>query len=66
MTITAERADRLVEPTVLGAMRRHWLLVCLVVFACVDLALAYGVIKQEEYVATATVSAPRPAGSALQ
>lgn len=66
MTTIAERADRLGEPTVLGAMRRHWLLVCLVVFACVDLALAYGVLKQDEYLATTTVSAPRPADSALQ
>lgn len=66
MTITAERADRLVEPTVLGAMRRHWLLVSLVVVVCVDLALAYGFLKQDEFRATATISAPRPAGSALQ
>jgi Mrp family chromosome partitioning ATPase len=54
------------EPTVLGAMRRHWLLVSLIVVACVDLALAYGALKQDEFRATATVSAPRPAGSALQ
>ena len=47
-------------------MRRHWLLVSLIVVACVDLALAYGALKEDEYRATATVSAPRPAGSALQ
>ncbi|WP_107771350.1 hypothetical protein [Nocardioides sediminis] len=66
MTTNAGRADRLVEPTVLGAMRRHWLLLGVIVFACVDLALAYGVLKQDEFRATATISAPRPAGSALQ
>ena len=36
-----------------------------IVVACVDLALAYGALKEDEYQATATVSAPRPAGSAL-
>lgn len=66
MTSTAGETRRLVEPTVLGAMRRHWLLVSLIVVACVDLALAYGTLQEDEYRASATVSAPRPAGSALQ
>jgi hypothetical protein len=66
MTSPADGQRRLVEPTVLGAMRRHWLLVSLVVVVCVDLALAYGFYKQDEFRATATISAPRPAGSALQ
>ena len=63
---TTDDPRRLVDPAVLGAMRRHWLLVSLVVVACVDLALAFGALKPDEYRATATVSAPRPAGSVLQ
>jgi hypothetical protein len=61
---TAE--PQLLEHTVFGAMRRHWLLVSLVVVACVCLALAYGALTRDEYRASATVSAPRPASSALQ
>ncbi len=66
MTPTAVALPRLVEPTLFGAMRRHWLLVTMLVLACAEVALAFGMYKQDEYRATATVSAPRPAGSALQ
>lgn len=66
MTPTAIAPRRLVEPTVLGAMRRHWLLVTVIVVTCADLALAFSLLRGAEYRASATLSAPRPAGSALQ
>lgn len=66
MTPTAVAQQRLVEPTLFGAMRRHWVLVSVMVVACVELALAFGLFTQDEYRASATVSAARPAGSAVQ
>jgi hypothetical protein len=62
---TSDRGPaQLVEPTVLGAMRRHWGLVVGIVLASVAAALAYDALSPKEYRATVNLSAPRPDGQA--
>jgi hypothetical protein len=52
------------DTTVLGSMSRHRGLVVCAVLASVLVALAYAVLRTDEYRAEATVSVPRPAGTA--
>lgn len=66
MSATGSSPNLPPEPTVWSSMSRHRVLMACVVLAAVALAVAYSLLRPQEYRATATISAPRPTAAVEQ